>query len=261
MTTTATKDRSIIFTGDSVPAIDAGHKTQTRRVVIPQPGEGWTSPIQCGWYAPEKVNRRGEKYPGREIYGFADEESGWVCPYGPPGTLLWVRETWGCPNADHPRCVDGRKPTRADRIVYAANAADAWQWRRGGSCGDFVWRSPRYMPRWASRLTLEVTGVRVERLQDISESGARLEGCPNCPECEGQYRCGQWGRGAIDDPLSSAAGGRPWRNCMGLCEGRTGKEWFASTWDTLNGRRGFPWSSNPWVWVITFKKLISAVGR
>jgi hypothetical protein len=83
-----------------------------------------------------------------------------------PGDRLWVRETWGCPSADHPYVVDGRKPQPEDRIVWKAEPADAWQWRTGHpGCGEFVWRPSIHMPRWASRLTLIVTAAKIELVQ------------------------------------------------------------------------------------------------
>lgn len=125
------------------------------------------------------------------------------CPFGRVGDRLWVRETW----ADHP---DGDGP------IYRATDP-TWD----DEPGSIRWRPPIHMPRWASRLTLEVAGVRVERLQAIDKAGARAEGCHGID--------GDGHRGYVP-PLDQ----------------------FEAAWDALNGKRA-PWSSNPWVWVVTFR--------
>lgn len=150
------RERPIIFTGDSVRAILAGRKTQSRRVA------------------------RGLAHDGTRLC--AEQQA---CPYGAAGARLWVRETWagmdafafvGAHDVEPPQCV-GYRADESALIWSDANRppkpADTtgWNWESP----RIRWRSPIHMPRWASRLTLEITSVRVERVQAISEADARAE--------------------------------------------------------------------------------------
>ena len=217
------KERPILFSAPMVRAILDGRKTQTRRVVKPQPendGSGGVVREADSWiWRGGKALRRvgyGDDYvhTDREAMCRAMES---VSPYGVPGDRLWVRETWGCPEADHPRVPDGRKPQPGDRIVYAANEADAWQWR----CGSGMpWRPSIHMPRWASRITLEVVSVRVERVQEIGEEDATAEGV------------------AFTKYANASA-----------------RFHFREIWDSINAARGFGWDANPWVWVVEFRRV------
>ena len=164
-----------------------------------------------------------------------------LCPYGQPGDRLWVREAWRVPiSLDDlsgkqiaEKCLDAgyRKPWCP--IQYEADGARISEkdWREFGPHPNTQvpgrYRHARFMPRWASRITLEVTGVRVERLQDINEADAIAEGL---------LRDGDGWRGAPDLP------------------------WFASPvaayrslWESINGAGN--WAANPWVWVVEFKRL------
>jgi hypothetical protein len=190
MTTTATKERPIIFSGPMVRAILDGSKTQTRRVMKPQP-------LSAG--------------PG-------------VCPYGRIGDRLWVRETWNTVNPEG-------EPTsilyKADgSVMYRPfpSAEAGWKAEQDAESLDAQrWNTPIFMPRWASRITLEVTDVRVERVQEISEEDAKAEGVKPDPN-ERPY---------VEDF----------------------REDFEHLWDSINAKRGHSWESNPWVWAITFRKL------
>jgi len=158
------RERPILFSGPMVRAILAGRKTQTRRVVR---WKGRTPPTAaefCGL-----TDSLG--YPASEGFiwaGFGNRRDPlyWRCPYGRPGDRLWVRETWGIDPND--MAID--LPDRANRIVYRADDSEDRPYHWG-------WHSPIYMPRWASRLTLEVTAVRVEQVQEITEADAKAEGC------------------------------------------------------------------------------------
>jgi len=197
------RERPIIMHAESVRAILAGRKTQTRRVVTPQP-VGLTSP----W--------RGANLS----VGGRDHR----CPYGAPGERLWCRETWMCDEY-------GRRHQSAGMVHYRADAE---------SMG--AWRSPLFMPRWASRLTLEVVDVRVERVWDITPLDAYAEGC-GCDEC---VVCN--GTGDYD---GAACG-----ECDG--EGRIRERAnYRRLWDALNAKRGYPWASGPWVWVVEFRRVES----
>lgn len=211
-------ERPIIFSGESVRAILAGRKTQTRRVVrwpIVSNGivfDRGLGDIVCrnDYLPPSEMLMDFRR--GKEAYYIARCE-GWeqVCPYGVPGDRLWVRETWQHENGscDNPRCG---QPTH---IYHRATETYPESMR---------WRSPIHMPRWASRLTLRVTDVRVERLKDICASDIRAEGL-------------------VDQRHPTArVGDTPTLHTQ-----------FGRAWDDINAKRA-PWASNPWVWVVTFEK-------
>ena len=213
------KERPILFNAEMVRAVLAGTKTQTRRLVKPQPDWEQDGPIACETYHPTKVRRNGEEYPGEAVFGFATEEEGWKSPYGGPGDTLWVRETW--------------KPTRSARsginsfVRYRADDS-----RRDVAHylpGDYEdpWRPSIHMPRWASRITLKVTGVRVSRVQDMSEDDAYDEGITLPDEL-------RWEPELLDFDSKDA---------------------FRTLWDSLNTKPGTDWDANPWVWVIEFERL------
>jgi len=193
------KERPIIFSESMVRAILDERKTMTRRVIKPQPGN---------------VNHY-EK-------GFVNEawQSGFVpvkCPYGVPGDLLWVRE-WHKFESDELgkwiKYVDNfRLSFRGDEISVA-NANPEFMWNR---CRPAI-----FLPRWASRITLEIVDVRVERLQEISEEDVKAEGVP-LGECSDDLPCHAQG--------------------------------FIELWESINFKRGFGWELNPWVWVIEFKRI------
>ena len=214
------KERPILFNAPMVRALLAGTKTQTRRVVKPQPSNGWAfeTPPVFGWITSTHTKRgRFGAFLRRGIGTDFPEIDLIPCPYGQPGgDRLYVRETWAAPHAyDHlpPRLI----PKDA-RIHYAATED------RGG----LLWRPSIHMPRWASRITLEITGVRVERLQDISEADAVAEGCkPIRPEL-------------VQDGLIV----RP---------GRSAVEEFRLVWEQIHG--GGSWEKNPFVWVVTFRRI------
>jgi hypothetical protein len=130
------------------------------------------------------------------------------CQYGRPGDRLWVRETWSQPG--------GRLHYRADEVDHGE---------------VHVWVPSIHMPRRYSRLSLEITEVRVQRLQEISEADARAEGAP------------------VGEKLPGTVNGEP-AEVMAL-DPRLAFLWL---WDSINGKRA-PWSSNPWVWALTFKRV------
>ena len=185
-----------------VRAILAGNKTQTRRVVKPQP-EQWTTPDGCGtsaiWPA---VNHNGRVAAMR-------------CPYGQPGDRLWVRES----TAED--CIGSASFARYTADGFTSRIA--W-WYSRKACPSI------HMPRWASRILLEITAVRVERLQDISEADALAEGVI---EGAGDFA------GCFSVPGTQAM------------SGTTAKECYARLWYDINGAGS--WAANPWVWVIEFK--------
>jgi hypothetical protein len=202
------KERPIIFSGPMVRAILDGMKTQTRRVV-----KGKWLPLV------EEVLR----VNGQWVFETMDYDL--TTPFGKPGDRLWVRETWA-QLLDH---YGKAHPTyRADYVRSEADRLDAW-------------RPSIHMPRWASRLTLEITDVRVQRLQDISPTDAIDEGAlelPNRPtyaaECEAAKAAG-----ILKPPLGDGPVQR-----------------FCRLWDHLHaGKPGLSWEANPFVWAITFKQV------
>ena len=166
MTTTATRERPILFSAEMVCAILDGRKTQTRRVVKPQPRDHGDQPPMPRWgYSTDRKSSIVVSYP-------PDVFLPKHCPYGAPGDLLWVREAW----------ADLRGKGFGAPFAYRANAlthdgredADSKRCRT-----DFgvKWKPSIHMPREASRLTLRITEVRVERVQDISGEDSGAEGC------------------------------------------------------------------------------------
>lgn len=238
------KERPIIFSSSMVRAILDGRKTQTRRLVKPQPDE--YPPGNWFWTHRDVVELKVEDLPA-------------FCPYGVPCDRLWVKEAWAQRlDRDH---LNGTQ-------LYAAGVREAWYWADGpgkcartgcaGAAGRY--RAARFMPRWASRITLEVTGVRVERLQEITDDDAKAEGAFFT---DYGRNCGHKGGGWTDvGDCPAPAGHHPQRNGWSMVP-TTGPDqclgsprWaLANLWDKLNERRA-PWRSDPWVWVIEFQKAI-----
>lgn len=237
-------DRPIIFSGPMVRTILSGQKSQTRRIVKPQPIEyaGGISPHHKAKHPAPYIDAYcGEKKTTSNPRGMGMEWCWWTeddrqgpfvgtCPYGHPGDRLWVRETWCLGDSNQ----NGLKISR-----YAAE--DDQRYWRVPSTEDFLklsvrarsgaWIPSIHMPRWASRITLEITEIRVQRLQDISEDDAIAEGIPqNSGGCF--YPPGMDGSGqAAPNPQSTA------RSAYGLL------------WDSIHGHGS--WDANPWVWCVT----------
>lgn len=189
------KERPILFSGEMVRRILAGDKMQTRRVIKHQPNDKGLWPR-----------------------GTAPGEYETDCPYGAIGDRLWVREKVALcmPQGDFPR-----------GIAYFATDSHR--------CSPHIkWCPSIHMPREASRITLEITNVRVERLEDISEGDAEAEG--------------------VQIPVTPDGS---WLRCISkkyVPEAPTFREHFRMLWEEINGKK-HPWNSNPWVWVIEFKKV------
>lgn len=217
--------RPILFSGDMVRAILAGAKTQTRRVVKPQPEmemDGEICPDGSGGWDWIPVWPEGHRLAGR-VLGYGQ------CPFGQPGDLLWVRETWAIPDSEPLR---GRVLPR-EYVAYAASCplVDI-------ESPSIRWRPSIHMPRWACRLVLEVVSVRVERLQEITEEGALMEGsflgrCP-CSEMRRKPRV----------PIEAA-----FRQTGCYIHGIE----FKTLWDSIYSAKGRGWDANPWVWAVEFK--------
>lgn len=203
------KERPILFSGPMVRALLAGTKTQTRRVVKPQPAPDQQprTVIGSSGFVYVMDNAPLLSYP--EV-----RRVRWDCPYGQPGDRLWVRETWHDASSALHSCA-----------LYRADGGEIY----GGK-----WAPSIHMPRWASRITLEITGVRVERLQDISEADARSEGCTQ--NHNGYF----WG-----GPHQTG----------GMKQMATALQAYQDLWESINGPGS--WDANPWVWVLEFRRINS----
>lgn len=220
------KERGMIFNAEMVRAILDGRKTQTRRTVKPQPDEDGLAKVTNGpWVDTSERNYR--------------------CPFGDVGDRIWVRETWGV--VSHELDEDGRiQPWMPDRpataihempfgngyysghAIYAADGDFTWGDDDGYEDGRSCWMPSIHMPKAASRILLEITDVRVERLNAISEENAAAEGVA-------QFRGGFWKHyqpGWTQHQLSARGS-------------------FVTLWKSIYGEES--WQSNPWVWVIEFK--------
>lgn len=205
------KERPILFSGPMVKAILAGTKTQTRRVINPQP---------------EYVNQWDDRITPLEdikpdIQAKLIEKLIPTCSYGQPGDRLWVRETW--------RVDDyGMRHKCQDRVRYRATDSE-----------ELHWNPSIHMPRWASRITLEIVSVRVERVQDISEADAQAEGIFSTKFSRLAQGVTVWSWEEYPTPNISDSP----------------RIAFQRLWDLINEKRGYGWSSNPWVWVLDFKRV------
>ena len=191
-------EKPIIFSAPMVRAILEDRKTQTRRVIVSDRSRPRCSANPASG---RLVYHDGAAWDASALQEFQGGNSLMKaiskCPYGIPGSRLWVREKF--------RIGQGQK------ILYHDSQS---RWAEG-----MRWKSSIHMPRSASRLTLEITAVRVERLHAISEDDAKAEGVQ--------------GIGAF-------------------------RELYSCLWDEINAKRGHPWESNPWIWVLTFKRLEKA---
>jgi hypothetical protein len=212
------KERPILFNGDMVRAILEGRKTQTRRLIsgrLLQHGydtafNRTTSLRGCPLTPFQDV----EGPPGKMLSMSKESIQAVInstCPHGQPGDRLWVRETWRLfDSSSECACYDECKCSSSNgKPIYRASLPD----------DEGPWKPSIHMPRWASRITLEITGIRVERLNEITRGEAMQEGCPT-PNMAGQT-----------DP----------------------RAWFSDLWESINGAGS--WGVNPWVWVIEFRKV------
>ncbi len=234
-------EHPILFSGDMVRAILEGRKTQTRRVVKPQPCEMnvWHGAIYDGEIDLKKTPCMEPK----------------KCPYGVPGDRLWVRETWADTNGESGPMISYR--AGGDRFLIEESYPVEYSKYPGCTfsmwCGDLrrgapyhAWRPSIFMPRWASRITLEITGVRVERVQDISEEDAKAEGIEWTDEGPLHAHITFLEKGVMT-PVGS-------RDCNISRNFVTSKEAFSCLWDFLSNP-GEKWEDNPWVWVIEFRMV------
>ena len=232
-----------------------GTKTQTRRVVKPKPPADKQRPA---WYEPGVMGWAQEEVPAQHWHRVR-------CPYGHPGARLWVREAW----MPDPPCDGtwGYTAWAGSRIGQISAVPE--RFRKPEFCnyratwphkeGSMRWTPGIHMPRWASRITLEVTGVRVERLQDISEADAKAEGCARLYDDEPGYverdepdwkLCPQCGGTRLYTSFNHATGGATFDTDCGKCD--TYVKRYQHLWTSINGPES--WAANPFVWVVEFNR-------
>jgi len=195
-------ERPILFSAPMVRALLDGTKTQTRRAVaLPRKRQGFVMlNTGAGWWPYQSDDGESELCNDGMEHPYS-------CPYGQHGDRLWVREAWKAHTTfDHlpPRDIP---------------ESHVWYMADDGYKAESRHRPGMFMPRWASRILLEVAAVRVERLQDISRGDAMAEGCP----------------------------------FPNMAEGRDPRQWYADLWEQINGAGS--WAANPWVWVVEFKRV------
>lgn len=219
------KERPILFSAEMVRAILEGRKTQTRRVMKPQPvkmefDDGIAFCAFPAWF------RTGGVF---KSLGDALKDK---CPYGQVGDRLWVKESF----AVQPNLV---LPLKTPQSIHYLSDSPL------GQIEDYLCKPSIHMPRWASRIELEITGVRVERLQEISEEDARAEGAP----------LGRWYHPPNKPEGDSVNLGAVGTVFNATWEHPSYRNGFAALWYSINGRRGYAYEMNPWVWVIEFKAV------
>ncbi|WP_312112024.1 hypothetical protein [Pantoea septica] len=234
-------ERPIIFNADMVRAVLNGSKTQTRRVI-----QSAAKNMQARGHEVISHRAPGDKWYGDYVYSMRDRSGVWQdftneqflakCPFGAVGDRLWVRETFATlePGSYEPVTpCDGY----AQVVRYAASdrLANSDRDVRG-----FNWRPSIHMPRWASRITLEITGVRVERLQDISHRDACREGLFRE---EYNWRENEF---PLDDIAYRTS---PTAKTRFSCP----KQCFQELWESIYKPES--WQANPWVWVIEFRRV------
>lgn len=221
------RERPILFSGPMVRAILDGRKTQARRIVKPQPVN---DAFSVGYYHATCVDRYGEEYPScSEDFGIVETDGEWYikCPYGEPGDRLWIKTGYQTQFDEHRNATSWSIESGFITTQGKPLSKSGKQKRDGGHPSMF-------MPFWLSQELklpmLEITSIRVERLQDISEADAMAEGCERI----------ELGSFEIDGhpvhPMTSSYA-----------------ESFQKLWGSINGPES--WSANPWVWVIEFRRL------
>ena len=225
--------KPIIFNTDMVRAILDGKKTQARRALRLRSKKlrekGWPKqPIDI-IPMPNPQNPNGREWVSLMIKGDKIEDNrGAVikCFYGIAGDQLYVRERFAF-HEHYDHLAPSKVPDFAEVQYFAT---DEETMLRG------KWRPSIYMPEWASRITLEIKDIRVERVQDISNDDAEAEGLsPNCDHKYAEYN-------ACTDCMNTGWAGPP-------------REDFPQLWDSINLKRGYPWSENCWVWVVEFERI------
>lgn len=261
------KSRPILFSAPMVVGLLSGRKTQTRRVVKSvELARGEARGVRvapstfCYLDFDGVPGLSWRPFAGSPTVPYPPEKIVEASPYGKPGDRLWVRETWrswveNCrDDHDEEPCSSHCNQTY---VAYAATPRRGFRPKPDAAAITYLdesspleqnprllgpWKPSIHMPRWASRITLEVTGVRVERLQDISEADARAEGVESVSD----------GRNTGWLDYSGGARGEEYVTPVGRAYGfASAVESFRSLWESINGADS--WAANPWAWAISFR--------
>jgi len=241
------KERPILFSAPMVRAILEGRKTQTRRVILPQP-----QPVSNSYGFIEES----AKYPGEWFQWYCGEPGPrFTCRYGVPGDRLWVEESWGI--GDHGRLIESCLNYRAggQKPLIGHASPDTWSIagnRREINNADLLkvpdgWRNAMFMPRWASRLLLQIESIEGERVQDIGKESAIAEGLATVTKDGSLWK---YGVPDLDGLPGTDDHGWPWAEwCVDP------RDAYRKLWDSINEKRGFGWDFNPYVWAVTFSEV------
>lgn len=246
------KERPILMNGAMVRATLASTKSQTRRIVNPQPSNdhSW-----LGWCA-SSTQRADE---GKAVWSVGDgsrlqDPHRVRCPYGQPGDRLWVRETWRSTGDGGRADYLAPRDMQPHPVWYDADGAAP-----ADQCAGKT-RVSIHMPRWASRILLEIVSVRVERLNDCSEADAKAEGVmqldaddsprPETRTKEGWRLCPTCAGTGLRSTLGAGGGVNFDVDCTD-CD--THLKLYRHLWEAINGEGS--WDANPWVWVVEFKRV------
>ena len=246
-------ERPIIFSAEMVRAILSGRKTQTRRVIKPQPTDAGLVWVESAEGFAAWVDEMLTLDEGRQRR----------CPYGKPGDRLWVRETWA-QISNGPDCVDenGTCPCDGCHFEYkadtGANYPGEWDADMGADPAYPKWRPSIHMFRWASRINLRLKAVRVERVQEITPADTLLEGIDlpiprNCDASPPPDGYNQWPKAKQEDWIQGMARTVYMCRCADIDDHIQA---FRALWDSINAKRGFGWDANPWVWVLAFEREV-----
>jgi hypothetical protein len=217
-------EKPILFSGAMVCAILDGRKTQTRRVI--------------------KKNAAGRAQLAGHNWHLGDPNAVLACPYGQKGDALWVREIWRpLVDAELLDCIEYKADDKRlkpqglteEEGHHFDNMCENIEVTHGKVCRQ-KWKPSIFMPRWASRIALKITDVRVKRVQEISEQDASAEGVESALIAEGETGAGP-------------------------CQQYSYIQSFGELWDLINAKRGYGWNTNPWVWSITFEMFHGATGK
>lgn len=231
-------EHPILFSEPMVKAILEGRKTQTRRIMNPQP----IYDPQASEHHQTFGNKKGAWVWEPQKKNFWFYWDGWAgfdprisihCPYGRPDDELWVRETWTYITKAWNERFDAIRP---DPVTPNGCPVDLL-YRADGYEIPARWTPSIFMPRWASRIILKIVNVRVERIQQIKRNDAKAEGVSNVWEWSPErYKQAPYlfERGVLNPYIAN----------------------FSVLWDSINDKRGYGWDINPWVWVVEFRRNI-----
>ena len=264
--------KPIIFSSEMVRALLEGRKTQTRRVMKDQPApyKGGVHPNHVAKHPAPYIDAYcSERKTASNPRGMSNEWCWWTeddrcgpfvgeCPYK-PGDLLWVRETWGINHTDYcTGIIPKERPedVHDDQMVYFFTEDDP------EIQAEMPKRPSIHMPRWASRLTLRITNIRAERLQDISRGDAILEGAsmrPACNGCMSRYDGWSMDWAKVGAPSKFGVNGVLTEQCISLGDPQAA---FLSYWTDLYGEHETKSvGANPWVWVYDFEVIRENIDR